>query len=500
MIDYFSPSARSVRILLSVFSFSCIALAAAFVAFPSLAALLQHLVHSDEPEWQAMYRELIARLPIGLIIAAAIARAMHFTFSHLSHLLRWWFSITRKRMIALTIVIALSVRMIWIFIFTSEPWADGIWYHQLAQHLAGGAGYTWADGSPTAFVPPGYPVVLSLAYRLFGDSLLTGKILNLVLSLAIVPLLFELFRNVWDERVARLAIVIYAFSIAQISFVGIVFSEMLFSVVLIAALICAVRSHARNGVAVYDLMIGIFTGAAGLIRPVGLLIPLAAVAAWLLHRMPLRLIARRIFIIGIVTLMMLIPTIVRNYCLFHEIVPVSTNGGMNFLIGNNAEVTGYYKMPSNIQLVGNEAEQNKQAYTLGFQWIRSHPVDALWGIMKKAFHLFHRNDSGILFSIVKTTSPVPWMVALCSIILENGMYYILIILTAIYIYRHRSMLRMNEYFLIFVWCSMTLLYLIYFGSHRFHVPYTLLLIGFTAAWICDGLMVEKNSQSEGTNR
>ena len=92
------------------------------------------------------------------------------------------------------------------------------------------------------------------------------------------------------------------------------------------------------------------------------------------------------------------------------------------------------------------------------------------------------------------------MVALCSMILENGIYYILIILTAAYIYRHRLILSLNEYFLIFVWCSMTLLYLIYFGSHRFHVPYTLLLMGFTAAWICDGLTVGKNSQPKGTDR
>lgn len=500
MIDYFSPQARSVRMLLSLFSFSCIVLAVAFVAFPSLAELLQQFVHSDEPEWQAMYRELIPRLPIGLIIAAAIVRAMYFAFSHLSHLLQWWFSITRKRLIGITVVIALLLRVLWMLLFTSEPWADGIWYHQLAQHLAHGAGYTWSDGTPTAFIPAGYPVALSLAYRLFGDNMLTGKILNLFLSLAIVPLLFELFRNVWNERVARLGIVIYAFSIAQISFVGIVFSEMLFSVVLIAALVCVVRSHAGDRVTMYDVMIGIFTGMAGLIRPVGLLIPLAATAVWLMHRMSLRLIARRIFFITVVTSIMLIPTIVRNYYLFHEIVPISTNGGINFLIGNNAEATGYYKMPSNIHLFGNEAEQSKQAYGLGFQWIRTHPVDALWGIMKKAFHLFHRNDSGILFSIVKTTSPVPWMVALCSMILENGIYYLLIILTAMYIYRHRSMLRLNEYFLIFVWCSMTLLYLIYFGSHRFHVPYTLLLMGFTAAWICDGLITGKNSQSEGTNR
>ncbi|HMD14474.1 MAG TPA: hypothetical protein VKI62_07615, partial [Bacteroidota bacterium] len=319
------------------------------------------------------------------------------------------------------------------------------------------------------------------------------------LSLAIIPLLFELFRNVWDERVARIGIAIYAFSIAQISYVGIAFSEMLFSVVFITALVCVVRSHIGNGVTIYNVMIGIFTGFAGLIRPVGLLIPLAAGAAWIIHRMPLRLIARRLFFILVVSSIMLIPTIVRNYYLFHEFVPISTNGGINFLIGNNAEATGYYKLPSHIHLLGNEAEQSRQAYALGFQWIRLHPLDALWGIVKKAFHLFHRNDSGILLSIVKTTCPVSWMVAVCSLILENGTYYILVILTLTYMYRNRLKLRLNEYFLIFVWSSMTVLYLIYFGSHRFHIPYTLLLMGFTAAWICEAWKEGKQSPTEGAH-
>jgi hypothetical protein len=225
------------------------------------------------------------------------------------------------------------------------------------------------------------------------------------------------------------------------------------------------------------------------------LIPLAAGATWFIHRIPLWIVVRRLFIIAVFAFIILIPVIVRNYQIFHAFVPISTNGGINFLIGNNAEATGYYKMPSNIHLSGNEVEQSRQAYILGFQWIRSHPIDALWGVVKKAFHLLHRNDSGILFSSVKTTGSLPWLVVVCAIIFENGIYYIMGILSMIYIVRRRLILRMNEYFLIFVWCSMTIFYLVYFGSHRFHIPYTLLLMGFTASWICEGF--EKEHVLEG---
>jgi hypothetical protein len=43
----------------------------------------------------------------------------------------------------------------------------------------------------------------------------------------------------------------------------------------------------------------------------------------------------------------LLPWTIRNAYVFHSLVPISTNGGINMFIGNNPEATGCYSIPKN---------------------------------------------------------------------------------------------------------------------------------------------------------
>jgi hypothetical protein len=75
---------------------------------------------------------------------------------------------------------------------------------------------------------------------------------------------------------------------------------------------------------------------------------------------------RQTALIILIACVVLAPNIIRNYAVFERFVPISTNGGINFLIGNNPQSTGKYYVPEEIHLEGNEAEQSIQAYAIGF--------------------------------------------------------------------------------------------------------------------------------------
>jgi hypothetical protein len=62
-----------------------------------------------------------------------------------------------------------------------EPSSDAAWYFSRAAMLADGRGYLGDHGAPTAYWPPGWPLALSVLFRLTGPAIWAGLV-NLVLS------------------------------------------------------------------------------------------------------------------------------------------------------------------------------------------------------------------------------------------------------------------------------------------------------------------------------
>ncbi len=455
---------------------------------PTLEQMLRGLIHTDEAEWQNLYRHLLDHLPAGLIIGAVIFRILLFIYSRMPRLLEWCFSIPTRSFILLALLAALAVRIGWMLSFTSLPWADGIWYQQLARSISEGKGFVWSDGTPTSFLPIGYPAILAVCIRLAGDSLIASSLLNLVLSLATVILVYDSSRRIWGEKTGRCAALFLALGVTLVAYVGIIVSEITATFFITLAIWLIVRSSEyKNSLA--DVLIGTVTGIAALTRPIGLLIPVALTFAWLVRPAPRW--ALRVSVICVFSLLVLVPNILRNYSLFGRFVPVSTNGGINFLIGNNPDATGYYMTPAGPALSGNEAEQSSQAYAAGFRWIRSNPGKVALLAVKKLFHLYHRDDSGILLSCVKTQTEPPWTAAAAAVVIGNLSYYMILVFGISYLISNRKKLGMNEYFLIFFCFAVTAFYLAYFGSHRFHIPLLPVFAGFAAAWVGQSVEIEE---------
>jgi 4-amino-4-deoxy-L-arabinose transferase-like glycosyltransferase len=434
-----------------------------------------------------LYAQLAGHLGAALILLGVLFLLTAIFLKPIERSLGLLVGLPQKQFLFAVLLLAAALRVCWLFAFRPDLWADAEWYHRLAVNLSNGRGYVWDDGSPTAYLPIGYPLILSLLYRYLGDSVWVGQGLNLLLSLAILFPSYFLFRRVWNEQTARIGTLILAVSISQISWVGILFSEVTFAFLfMVQLLLTAEGLEHREFRWKWCMVAGFATGIAALIRPIALLVPAALFATFLLREDRRSPLVSRIALLYAVTFVVLIPLVVRNFMVFHAFIPISTNGGVNFWIGNNPEAGGYYWYPAYAHLTGSEVDQSRQGYALGLEWIAAHPGAAALNMFKKLFHLYHRDDFGVLFSLVSDHHSPPWTAGAASAIFSDLFYYALIVPAVWRIVAKRGSLSACEIFLLLTCVLVTCFYLIFFGSHRFHYPLYPILAGFAAAAFIGG--------------
>ena len=84
------------------------------------------------------------------------------------------------------------------------PVSDARWYHDAAVSLAHGGGLA-VDGQPTAYRLPGYPFLLSLAYRAFGARVGLAWIWGTLATALLAASTFAIGKRLYGDRVARVS-------------------------------------------------------------------------------------------------------------------------------------------------------------------------------------------------------------------------------------------------------------------------------------------------------
>lgn len=294
----------------------------------------------------------------------------------------------RRRVLAL-VMLGIALRLAAVLAFPVYPLVDNTEdtaiYDEGARSLAAGQGYTWA-GHPTAFFPVGWPMLLSLAYRVAGVSARSGQLLNFGLSLALVAASWGLASRLFGRRAGRLAAVAVALAPHQVIYPAFLMSEVAFTAFFTLSLMLVARG-ARAG---WRLgLAGALMGMATLIRGPSLLFPLFVMAfAWLGERRNLRAAFLAALVFGAGMLAPLGPWAVRNHHVFGRWVVVANDGGMNFLMGNHPGATGARHEPAEgLPDTGNELQDDREGYRRGMAFIRQYPIEFLSLLPRKFVRL-----------------------------------------------------------------------------------------------------------------
>src|SRR5262249_16646939 len=99
-------------------------------------------------------------------------------------------AIRRHELLAIA-AFALAVRVAWGALYgrTVPAPFDTLFYESAAHQFAIGHGFANLFGQPTAHWPPGFPFLVSLLYRVFGQHAWLGLALNVALATATTVLL-----------------------------------------------------------------------------------------------------------------------------------------------------------------------------------------------------------------------------------------------------------------------------------------------------------------------
>jgi 4-amino-4-deoxy-L-arabinose transferase-like glycosyltransferase len=260
------------------------------------------------------------------------------------------------------------------------PSSDAEWYLLRAIGLAAGQGYLDNAGAQTAFWPAGWPMAMSVLFRLTGPSVLAVGLFNLASAVLTGYLALLLGRRLFgSEAAARLGLLLFALYPNAIGYVPLALTEVFYTALLLLGcwLVIARRSL------LWLVAAGVVFGFATLVKAQTLvMVPLLFAIDWLRdgdiwRRLP-RLVGQGALVLAMAALTVL-PWTVRNHVQLGHWIAVSTNGGFTLLTGNNDTATGDYTPndPTVTALMArrdlDEVTRDAEAKRLGMQWIAANP-------------------------------------------------------------------------------------------------------------------------------
>jgi 4-amino-4-deoxy-L-arabinose transferase-like glycosyltransferase len=315
----------------------------------------------------------------------------------------------------------------------------------------------------------GYPAYLALLKLLFGNTILAARVLNIVITLGLVIASVVVFRPWLGPRERIVFILICAFLPNLVFSANVLLSDYLFALLLWLAVLIYLQ---RERFPVSLIAVGFLLAVMSYIRPVGLLLPLVFLySLWREHDLKVyRFSALAGLLVFVATLA---PWTVRNYSVFHTLVPVSTNGGYNFLMGNRCGAPGgvNHDFPYGREN-SNEAEESAKAVTAGIHEIVRHPGEAFVRLAAKVFELYRRGDSSLSWALKRTENPLPpfllsFLFCTTNIISYFIVYISILTLVGRFVFKNSPPIPSV---VVHIFCCFILVTLVFVGSERYLIP------------------------------
>lgn len=258
-------------------------------------------------------------------------------------------------------------------------------YWEIADSLVSGRGFRWRDD--VAFRPPVYPLLMSLP-RAFG-SIFLARLLNFAFLGAAMALLYRLvagFSRPLGGLIAAGWVLAYPILLYA---AGTLYPQILAGC--LALLFVTLVTAPKPAFFWAGISFGVLVLTVPSFGPLLLLVPL-----WLALNRRLK-VQPVLILFGAAALPVALWTL-RNYVALHAFVPVSTNSGLNLLLGNSEHATPSSGVNANIEeyLRASQAmsETERDAFykhgALG--WISENPGRALGLYLGKVAHYFSMND------------------------------------------------------------------------------------------------------------
>lgn len=302
-------------------------------------------------------------------------------------------STRRATVTILAVGLALRLFVLWTVIKNYPPtwlYTRGMEMGWLAKSILDGLGLSSPFGVPTgpsAFVAPGYPILVAGVFRVFGSYSFTSAVfiicVQIALNLVTIWLMMGIARKLFDPRVATLAGWVWACSLPLI-WMPTIFWDTSIAICMMVGLLAWVLHLREKTTWPSWIYLGIYCALTALINPAMILV-LAAMVGWLgwqrRKSQPLGLL-----VAALTFCIVFSPWPIRNARVFHAFIPLRTTVGFELWMGNHHGATGFLDESLFPAFNPTELEDYKTrgevSYTehkseLGKQYILAHPKSFL---------------------------------------------------------------------------------------------------------------------------
>jgi tetratricopeptide (TPR) repeat protein len=271
-------------------------------------------------------------------------------------------------------------------------------YVNLAQKVMSG---DWALGPGLYFVSPLYIYFLAFVLAVF-DSFTALRFIQIALGTASIACIFFMAREWFGETAAWIAAVLATLT-GLFTFYEVLILQSSIDAFLTAAALWSLTVALRSTAVRRFLLPGAVLGLQTMNRPNMLVAALGLAGVLLLARRP-----RAAVWLAAGIALGVAPAAIRNAAVAHQFSLVSSHGGLNFYIGNNAAASGFYQFVAGVTptIAGQETDTRRVAeralgrsltdaevsgyfFDQAWQWIRHNPAAALGLFARKLGYAFH---------------------------------------------------------------------------------------------------------------
>ncbi len=389
-------------------------------------------------------------------------------------------SVLRKYKVEIGVfIMVVAVQLLYVAL-TNAPlnWFDSAIYDATAWNFVQGDGFTYTPGIPDALREPGYAFfVLVPVYAIFGHSIFAAQVAQALLSAFTAVLLIVIGKRFISKNAGIAAALIFALHPAIIVNVGEIMTEAWFMLLLTAftyVLLVGVEKKMTR----WFVLGGVLLGLAALTRMAALpLIGIVPVVLLLITR-NVRFSIRYGIVIGVISLAVYTPWVVRNYTMFDRVLLGRTGGGEIIWTGSyvpwDGDWQGYIWPLTEYRTGADFFEHDAQMIDRAIENIKQDPLTVAWLYLKKPLKIFIQPE-GLHFTLERGAFNNNTFMTLMAIILY--VYHcVLLVLAGI------GMLRFSKYrnYAIITVCILIYFVIVYLPLNavpRYAVPlYPLILL------------------------
>lgn len=386
-------------------------------------------------------------------------------------------------------LLSLLIGLSYAILFTQPVLSpDALEYDTLGWILTRGKGYQLEEGVADVTREPLYPFFLSIIYRIFGHNYLVVALIQAAISALTCVFIYIIGKQIFGEIAARLASLIAVIYPAFIVYSPYILTEVLFTFLLILSVYSLLKAIASEKVFWY-ILCGLCLGFSTLCKAISMFLPfLICLMSFLFERKRAKI--KALWIV-ICFLLVVGPWAIRNYKVFHRIIPVRIGMGFNLWVGSYLPWEG-------------KSLGGKGGYPEGrVKYVEAEPLKSLMKghtdieadeiLRKEALKNISVNPLGYLRLSLKR-SWLLWKDAIGKETLKQqnlflsrvfGLAHYLFLLLSIYGIA-AAFIKRNKLSIIpfSVLLYFTLIYSIGFASPRYHFPVLPFMIIFASSGIC----------------